>query len=702
MIDQLFFSFNKKNDWNRGLAYNLYVSEQEVRINQLEKYSVAKNLRFSTMDLGGRVLDFAIGANHQLFLLDEQCNIWRYDWENHLQELLFATDAKVCSSRAKLTILQDNLIIADQHTENSLTAYSLSNGQIKWSVSTWKNAPLFPLAIHSDQQDHLYLLVPAVQEQMSRTRPFTWPADTSLVLLKIDKTGRIVRSFEHPELRLHQSVSSKNIQHALALAIAADGSFYLLNKMNRVLFHFSSEGVLVQQTSIMKTIQPSCLSIDGQGQLFIGDERKHSPSEEDERFILSFYPNGSFQGKIAARKGSVRKLLMDVQQRLFVLDHETNELTLLELTSRTRDWSGVGDTTGVFLSTALDSTEAETKWHKLLLEAHIPDETQIKISYFTSDRKQFLINGTYLQLDEYVLSSNISLYEKLRNLQPIWQDTLVNPKDALIFKGQGRYLWLKIELIGSEFKTPLIQKLRLYYPRHSYLAYLPEVYQEDKASKDFLERFLALFQTFFMEIEDEIKHVARYFDVDVASGDFLRWLSYWLGISNEERWTEEQLRKLIKMAPELYQTRGTKQAIVKMVELYTGRSPLIIEFFQYQHMRKDLELRRIVDRLYGEHPYTFTVIVEQSSIPTERERSILENILDEEKPAFTEVKLVALEENIYLDMYSYLGINSYLTEPSLLVLDAHTTMPQDTLLIDLDQAHRLNTHSRLGIDSELE
>lgn len=699
MIDQRYFSFNKQTDWDQGKAYNLNKSDHTLKINQLEKYGLTKTLRFSETDMLGRIKDFSIGSDHNLYLLDDQRNIWMYDWMNQYQELIFSSEAQVCTAWTKIASIQQTLFLIDAFAENRVAAYSVINGQMKWSLNEWKNRPLLPLAVHTDTQ-HLFILVPLFFD--STELGTLLPKGTRMAVLKIQDSGQVVHVYEHTDLLIEKQTSYKEALRSFILSVSPAGALYVLNQNTRELFQFSAEGQVVFRASICRQIKPLSLAIDGKNQIFVGEDRKISIKGEDDRFLLKISPEISFQSKVMALRGYVRKLLLDADERMFALDSEINEIRVLELYLRTNELSGVGDLSGVIFLTGLDSTEEETEWHKILLTAGIPEETQIKISYFTSDRKQFLISGQYLDLDDYIRSDHISLQEKLTVLQPIWLDTLVNPKDALLFKGKGRYLWLQIELIGSEFRTPVIQKLRVYFPKSTYINHLPEVYQENQKSKDFLERFLALFHTFYSEIEEEINHISRYFDVDVVSGPYLKWLSTWLGVSNAERWSEQQLKQLLKIAPRLYQLRGTKQAIEMIVVLYTGQTPMIVEYFQYKHMRKNVELREIMDQLYGSNPYTFTVIVDQASIKSERERVVLEKILEEEKPAFTEVKLVVLERSIYLDMYSYLGMNTYLTEPSLMVLDAHSSVPQQTLLIDINLDNRLDSHTRLGLDSELE
>ena len=81
---------------------------------------------------------------------------------------------------------------------------------------------------------------------------------------------------------------------------------------------------------------------------------------------------------------------------------------------------------------------------------------------------------------------------------------------------------------------------------------------------------------------------------------------------------------------------------------------------------------------------------------------LLRGLVEEHKPAFTEVKLVWLQPWMYLDLHTYLGINTVLAEPSLFTLHTDRNMPNDTLIVDLDMDGRMDAHTRLEMDSELE
>ncbi|MBE9592207.1 MAG: phage tail protein I, partial [Proteobacteria bacterium] len=115
------------------------------------------------------------------------------------------------------------------------------------------------------------------------------------------------------------------------------------------------------------------------------------------------------------------------------------------------------------------------------------------------------------------------------------------------------------------------------YPRSSYLRYLPAVYQEHLGSKEFLERFLSIFETVFYDLETEISQVFKHFDADTVPQEFLAWLASWLNLALEEEWPEEKKREFIQQASLLYKRKGTPDGIRKFIEIYTGKTPIILE-----------------------------------------------------------------------------------------------------------------------------
>jgi phage tail-like protein len=405
-------------------------------------------------------------------------------------------------------------------------------------------------------------------------------------------------------------------------------------------------------------MQPSGLAVDGDGNFYFGDRRSLSVGEEEERFIFRLSPSGDSAEPVAGYRGAVAKLALDRANRLVVFNPERQEINILRGEKQFLRTQFQKLPAGRFYSQALDSTNPGQRWHKIVLDAHIPANTQIKLAYAISDDPK----GT-----------------------PQWSEPLINPKDALIRGPAGRYLYLKVELIGSDWETPTLKSLRVYLPRRSYLRYLPAVYQEDETSRDFLERFLSIFETCLSDIEGQIDRIVRYFDAEVVSPDFLPWLASWLAIAVDENWTQAQLRQLIQQAPQLYRQRGTRAGIAATVEILTGFRPLLVESFQ-------VECSKL------KNPFRFWVLLDKARLQNERELQSLQRLIDAEKPAHTEAVLRVLQPWIALDRESYLGYNSRVFEPSLR-LDRTAAISQESVLTDSEAYGQIGRRSRLSLDT---
>ena len=159
---------------------------------------------------------------------------------------------------------------------------------------------------------------------------------------------------------------------------------------------------------------------------------------------------------------------------------------------------------------------------------------------------------------------------------------MTHPTHSVLFdQDSGRYLWLKIGMSGlSPRATAAVRELRVYYPRLSYLRYLPAAYQEDKSSREFLERFLSMFETVFSDLESTIEKLPVLYDPGHTPPEFLDWLAQWLDVAVEEDWSVEVKRRLISEASRLYERKGTPAGLADFIEIVTGRRPLIRESFE--------------------------------------------------------------------------------------------------------------------------
>ncbi|KEO83291.1 phage tail protein [Tumebacillus flagellatus] len=696
-----FFSMNKQSDWQQGTSYNLRVTEEGVRLERTVRYGWQRDIPLQRVAGTSRIVNAALGPGGTLFLLDHAANVWMYDYINAIHESLFPKRHGLFTRYALFAATEDQLIVAERVKNPRITAYSLSNIQSVWELSEWRGEPLCPLALATDGDEDVFVLLPEQTVQEGRHRVL--PAGTALVLLEIGPGGRIRHEYRDEALRVEEKSTLPQLCKRFFLHVQREGDLTLLDGDSRRLFAFHRRGGLSRRVDLPFPGLPSGLGVDKRGTLYVSDGRKQATggTGPDDRQVRVYRSDGTPLDPVSGIQGRVDAMLCGHRQLLYLWNAAEQRLTVLEPTSRIQGSGAGGSPEGVYFTRAFDAVTTETDWHKIQLDADLPDETQLRVYYYASDHREVWLDQGTVLLDTFLHDDTVSLEEKQRRTRTLWHGPIVNPRDALL-RARGRYLWLRIEWSGSDRKTPLLKKVRAYYPRTSYLQYLPAVYQQDPQSRDFLERFLSLFGTFFSEMEEAIDHIARCFDTDAATGDLLKWLSTWLGIAVDDRWTEEQTRALLKRAPDLYRKRGTREGLQELVEVFTGEKPILVEFFQYKYLMEKADIRRSMERLYGLDPHRFTVMVKPEAVPDDRSRSLLEKLLAEERPAFTDVQLVVLEPQIHMGSHTYLGINTFLLEPTLLVLDDRSALPYNTVLVDVDHNSRIGLHTRLGMDSKLE
>lgn len=116
--------------------------------------------------------------------------------------------------------------------------------------------------------------------------------------------------------------------------------------------------------------------------------------------------------------------------------------------------------------------------------------------------------------------------------------------------------------------------------------YLPEIYQPasyfefDKTESErgpsshdsFLARYLGIFEATLLPIDWSISNFDLFLDIATTPTEFLSWWEIWFPLIMDSRWDALQRRKLLAEAVELFNWRGTKRSLLRIVELYTGRS----------------------------------------------------------------------------------------------------------------------------------
>lgn len=203
---------------------------------------------------------------------------------------------------------------------------------------------------------------------------------------------------------------------------------------------------------------------------------------------------------------------------------------------------------------AFDGREPDCVWHRLLLDACIPPETEVFVWSRAANNERELALAQWQPEPRLYLRGNGSelpfVSRKSSEEDGTWE--------LLFQNARGRFLQLKLELSGNGRTTPRLRSLRAYYPRFSYLdQYLPAVYRETQPSSSFLDRFLANIEGVYTAIEDRIASAQMLFDVRSAPTETLQWLASWFGVTLDPTWDDARRRLFIKHAMLFFQYRGT-------------------------------------------------------------------------------------------------------------------------------------------------
>jgi phage tail-like protein len=424
------------------------------------------------------------------------------------------------------------------------------------------------------------------------------------------------------------------------------------------------------------------------------------------------------------------------------------------------------DRTDRYTATAFrrfDSGSVDTQWHRVTLGFDSLDSnTQVLVSYYAADDRRSADGlEAVADVNEHdaadLRAAGIDSVWDLVESTPetvaaaadgatveraaAWIDAAVallddregwrrvdpaSPSDALLADATGRYLHVRLELVGDADTSPTVESFRAYCPRQTYLRYMPDLYRENPRSGAFLEQFLSVFESAYTDIEEGIEDLPRYFDPEGVPGEYLSWLNRWLALETGADWPESARRELLARAPSLFKRRGTRAGLRAYLQLYLDHVTAPDTGWILEWQRRRIEDRRasghlseaaaearldavddLADRGDGHHlffmerldldgmdseaarePYTmhmsgprsFAVFVGPFMDSTHR--AVVEDVVAAEKPAHAEGTVVPMRQHVKLEGNSFLGINTTLT-PRTFVLD-RASLGEDSVLKEQD------------------
>ncbi len=499
------------------------------------------------------------------------------------------------------------------------------------------------------------------------------------------------------------------------LAPAGDGGFWVSDPANGLIHRFDRRGGwrgALGDTGGEPLVLPTHLAVDGEARLYVVEEGREGVAVFDrngrflERVLRSFEVEGRFfpTGLAIAPDGTLYLSCKGMacgesvyryrrqrsggycgcgsplqgSGRIVAFDADGNPLAVDGSEVLLLSPSAAFETDGRFVSEPLDSRIYRCPWHRVAVEAEVPAGTRVTVETFTSESPKSSAEIAALPDARWALGAELTRAEGGE-----W--------DCLVKSVRGRYLWLRLSFAGDGTATPEVDRVRVEYPRASSLRNLPAVYQEDVESRDFLDRFLSIFDTLAEAIGDEIGTIARIFDPRATPEGFLPWLASWLGLSLDRNWPEEKRRHLISEAHRLYALRGTPEGLRLHVRLYTGFEPRILEHFALRRwfhvgsarlgdcaelwgddlvrrLQLDVSSRigafQLIDSgdptsdPIRHQAHRFTVFVPWRGDVGDEQRRTLERIVEMAKPAHTEGAVVMVEPLLRLGVQSRVGVDT--------------------------------------------
>jgi phage tail-like protein len=257
-----------------------------------------------------------------------------------------------------------------------------------------------------------------------------------------------------------------------------------------------------------------------------------------------------------------------------------------------------------------DSGQAGLTWHRLYLEASVPDHAGIRVWAYASDiaaapappdvsdapawsphvlgaaaaggLSPDAPRGTWCaEPSEMPFNPGLLACPSEPDHSGLFTVLLQRP-GTKVRRLRGRWLWLRLELLGDSVATPCLAALRIYGDRFSYRdRYLPGLYREALAGPDadasgpatpadFLERLLTLFEGPLTQLEDKVANAWLLTDPGSVPDAALSWLGKWIGIDLDDSIPPARARQILRAAPWTARMRGTAGGLNAALELETG------------------------------------------------------------------------------------------------------------------------------------
>ncbi|ABA58327.1 Phage tail protein [Nitrosococcus oceani ATCC 19707] len=416
------------------------------------------------------------------------------------------------------------------------------------------------------QQDPFSLPQPSDAPGYFNT-PWTLAADTKGNVYVVDYGNQRVQKFNFlgeviPDF--WETLQAANLQQPSDIAAGAIGEelyFYIVAQDAKgawKIFVVDNNGHPVLDTSGQSIAfgeeyleQPMGIAVD-KDTIYVGDNNR--------RRVLTFKKKSDtfeFAGEALGYEGPVAALALDGKEGLLI--HSGIALAPLRLTLD----SGYRNK-GMLWSRVIKSAESKVQWHRLhTIVDSLESGAHIQFFVHTSDQEDD---------PPLVDPSSPNPFSDAK-----WRALPLNVSDFFIGDTPACCLWIGAVFSGDGSASPIISQMRVEFDQETYLKHLPAIYINSVHSREFLVRFLPLFESFFNEVEGTIAHLPALFDPNAIPKEMLSWLAGWLAMELDEDWDGAMQRQVIVEAFENYAWQGTAEGLRRSLRLFAGVHAIIEE-----------------------------------------------------------------------------------------------------------------------------
>lgn len=364
---------------------------------------------------------------------------------------------------------------------------------------------------------------------------------------KFNALGELVPGFWE-RMRGEQSVNQP-----IDIAVATEGQairIYVIDGGTRTIGVFDAEGHRVGLIASERLSQPLGIAA-ADGALYVGDD--------DSWRVLAFKRKAEaydLAGEAVGYVGPVAALAFDGKGSLLV--HTGSALAPVRLALNKGHRAK-----GVLWSKPIQAPKPEVQWHRLRAAMErLPPDAHIQLFVHVSN------NAAAAPLAVPGADDPFG--------DPRWRAVTPDVADLFI-GGAGCCLWVGALFSSDGRATPVVSQIRAEFDRDTYLSHLPAIYNNDPRCRDFLLRFLSLFEGFFGEVDGEILDLPALFDPDAVPLDWLPWLAGWLALELDEDWDEAMQRHVIAEVFKMYGKRGTAEGLRQALRLFARVHAIIQE-----------------------------------------------------------------------------------------------------------------------------